>query len=70
MINEILKFPAGISLGRNFTVTELMCGAAAVFQVICGNPHVMQKKILVLPNDAFRQECKHANKMDNKHKFE
>ncbi|MDR0753803.1 MAG: hypothetical protein LBF04_00235 [Prevotellaceae bacterium] len=30
------------------------CGAAAVFQVICGNPHVMHKAMSFLPSDAFR----------------
>jgi hypothetical protein len=46
MKKEILTFPAGISLGRNFTATKVTCGAAAVFRVICDNPHVMQKKTL------------------------
>jgi hypothetical protein len=57
MKKEKEKFPAGISLGRNFTATKLTCGAAAVFQVIFGNPHDMQKKILFLPSDAFLTEC-------------
>jgi hypothetical protein len=57
MNNERLKFPLGISLGRKFTATKFTCGAAAVFQVICGNPHDMQKKILFLPSDAFLTEC-------------
>jgi hypothetical protein len=63
MINERLKFPAGISLGRNFTATKFTCGAAAVFQVICGNPHVMLKKTLFLPSDAFLTECEYTNQM-------
>jgi hypothetical protein len=25
------------------------CGAAAVFQIICDNPHVMHKEMLFLP---------------------
>ncbi|MDR0754925.1 MAG: hypothetical protein LBF04_06010 [Prevotellaceae bacterium] len=25
------------------------CGATAVFQVICGNPHMMHKEMLFLP---------------------
>jgi hypothetical protein len=29
--------------------TKITCGAAAVFQVICGNPHVMHKDISFLP---------------------
>jgi hypothetical protein len=33
------------------------CGAAAVFQVICGNPHGMHKEISFLPSDAFLMEC-------------
>jgi hypothetical protein len=57
MNNERLKFPSGISLGRNFTATKITCGAATVFQVIFGNPHDMQKKILFLPSDAFLTEC-------------
>jgi hypothetical protein len=57
MINERLKFPSGISLGRNFIATKVTCGAAAVFQVIFGNPHDMQKKILFLPSDTFLTEC-------------
>jgi hypothetical protein len=57
MKKEILKFPSGISLGRNFTATKLTCGAAAVFQVNGGNPHDMQKKTLFLPSDAFLTEC-------------
>jgi hypothetical protein len=44
MKNEKLRFPAGISLGRNFTATKLTCGAVTVFQVICGNPHVSAKR--------------------------
>jgi hypothetical protein len=48
MNDERLKFPAEISLGRNFTATELTCGAATVFQVICGNPHVMQNDLIVV----------------------
>jgi hypothetical protein len=48
MKKEILKFPAGISLGRNFTVTKVTCGAVAVFQVNNGNPHVMQNNLIVV----------------------
>jgi hypothetical protein len=48
MDNEKLKFPAGISLGRNFTATKVTCGAAAVFQVICGNPHDVQNDLIVV----------------------
>jgi hypothetical protein len=33
------------------------CGAATVFQVICGNPHVMHKETWFLPSDAFLMEC-------------
>jgi hypothetical protein len=44
MNNEKEKFPSGISLGRNFTATKVTCGAATVFQVICGNPHVNAKR--------------------------
>ncbi|MDR0754050.1 MAG: hypothetical protein LBF04_01530 [Prevotellaceae bacterium] len=33
------------------------CGAAAVFQIICGNPHVMHKEMWFLPSDAFLTEC-------------
>jgi hypothetical protein len=33
------------------------CGAAAVFQVICGNPHVMHKEMSFLPSDASRRDA-------------
>jgi hypothetical protein len=36
---------------------KITCGAAAVFQVICRNPHVMHKGMLFLPSDAFLAEC-------------
>ncbi|MDR0753856.1 MAG: hypothetical protein LBF04_00505 [Prevotellaceae bacterium] len=36
---------------------KVTCGAAAVFHVICGNPHVMYKEIRFLPSDAFLMEC-------------
>jgi hypothetical protein len=36
---------------------KIACGAAAVFQVICGNPHVMHKEMWFLPSDAFLMEC-------------
>jgi hypothetical protein len=45
------------SLGRNFIATKITCGAAAVFQVICGNPHVIHKEMWFLPSDAFLTEC-------------
>jgi hypothetical protein len=47
MINEKLTFPLGMSLGRNFTATKITCGAAAVFQVIFGNPHDMQNDLII-----------------------
>jgi aspartate carbamoyltransferase catalytic subunit len=37
--------------------TKATCGAAMVFQVICGNPHVMHKEMWFLPSDAFLTEC-------------
>jgi hypothetical protein len=46
--NEILKFPSGISLGRNLTAIKVKCGAAAVFQVIFGNPHDMQNDLRIV----------------------
>jgi hypothetical protein len=36
---------------------KITCGAAAVFQVICGNPHVMHKEMLFLPSDASRRDA-------------
>jgi hypothetical protein len=36
---------------------KVTCGAAAVFQVICGNPHVLQNEIMIRPSDAFLLEC-------------
>ncbi|MDR0754369.1 MAG: hypothetical protein LBF04_03170 [Prevotellaceae bacterium] len=36
---------------------KITCGAAAVFQVICRNPHVLHKEMLFLPSDAFLTEC-------------
>ncbi|MDR0754479.1 MAG: hypothetical protein LBF04_03730 [Prevotellaceae bacterium] len=45
-----------ITPGRNFTATKVTCGTAAVFQVICRNPHVMHKAMSFLPSGAFLTE--------------
>jgi hypothetical protein len=62
MINKKEKFLSGISLGRNLTATEVTCGAAAVFQVIYGNPHDMQNDLIVVTS--LREAQQRSNRSE------
>jgi hypothetical protein len=56
--NDEKKYPVRDRIFIEISLqAKAACGAAAVFHVICSNPHVMHKEISFLPSDAFLMEC-------------